>query len=147
MTWLRFKSLTLRLNLFVVIGGWLAFWGYGVFVDDIPPWNLVPTLLALSVITVVTLTSVLFLACHTYVSVKQAGKTGASLSKTTRLALLGLVIAITCSTLASGGINFAALIEESLFILSLGLGLPSLLWLIYGFPVEIAPRFFNWKFD
>lgn len=48
MTWLRFKTLILRLNAIVLIGGWLAFWGYGLAVGDVPPLSVVPRLIGLS---------------------------------------------------------------------------------------------------
>ncbi|MBU0641907.1 MAG: hypothetical protein KJ731_16440 [Alphaproteobacteria bacterium] len=144
MTWLRFKTLTLRLNLIVLIGGWLAFWGYGVAVGEVPPLSDVwQGLLALSLIAMCGVTVLSFIGSRLYLALRKDYQNPHRLSALSRYALIGLVIAILASTLASE-VDLIPLWDEIMTILTFGIGLPSLGIVLFLLPTELAPRLFHW---
>lgn len=146
MTWQQFKKMALRLNLVVLIGGWLAFWGYGVLVGDIPPLSVIQGLLALSLIAIIAVTVIFFVGCRVYLAFSKTFENPNKLSAVSRYAVIGIVAAIIASSIGSSA-DLIPFWDVVFAIITIGVGLPCLAILLFVSPLEIYRNVTLWPLE
>ncbi|MCG7492493.1 hypothetical protein [Thalassobius sp. Cn5-15] len=144
MTWQQFKKMALRLNLVVLICGWLAFWGYGVLVGDIPPLSVVQGLLALSLIAIIAVTVSFFVGCRLYLALNKKFENPNKLSALSRYAIVGVFVSAVAATLGNGD-SIIVFWETTLAVVTIGVGFVSLGILLFISPIEIFQNLTHWS--
>lgn len=141
MTWTTFKRLTIKINIALVLGGWLTFWGYGFVVRDVPPLSVVPGLLLLSGLALPVISFLCFLGAHLYL-LAQAIRTGvvARLSNLSTWAIAIMCFAIILSALA-GTVSLD--VFELTVAVTGPIGVLAFIFLVFG---DLGAEIRKWRF-
>ncbi|APX16092.1 hypothetical protein BWR17_09760 [Phaeobacter inhibens] len=148
MTWHGFKRFTIRLNFAVLGTCWLAFWGYGFWVADLPPISVVPGLLLMSVLLSIVLCICAFWGCHTwlYLRAKRTGEL-ANLTKRDYNALtIGIVSGVVLAGLAFAEISERATPDGIAVPLAIVAAATAILSLLY-WALAVGAQYFRWQFN
>ncbi|UWR87826.1 hypothetical protein [Phaeobacter inhibens] len=147
MTWQGFKRFTIRCNLTVLLCGWLSFWGYGVWVGDIPPITVVPGLMLISAIISIGVTACIFVGCHSwlFLRAKQTGllpKFGKRDYQALGIGIASTSILVLLSAAELSGNSVPDGIAVPLAILTSTVAILSLLY----FGIGVGSQYFRWHF-